>query len=155
VRVPRIGPRVGAPPPLVGSLGGPRTISGGVALVDRVEVKVASAVTSAGGLDLGALARLPVAHARHLIDDVRRHRDDVPLSIFALCRVGDDAATKAFAAGFEPDSFYGRFMGPAAMVAEAMCELADLGIDRVQVSPFNDDAYEQLAPYLFPSGSSR
>jgi len=155
VHVPRIGPRPAVPPPLVGSLGGPRTIRGGVGLLDRVEVKVASAVTSGGGLDLAALGRLPVSHARRLIAEIRAERADVPLSVFALCRVGDDEATRAFAAGFERDSFYGPFMGPAAQVAEAMWGLAELGVDRVQVSPFNDDAYAHLAPHLFGTEVSR
>jgi alkanesulfonate monooxygenase SsuD/methylene tetrahydromethanopterin reductase-like flavin-dependent oxidoreductase (luciferase family) len=71
VDVPGIGPLCDPPPPLVASLGGPRTIREIAPLVDRVEIKAAGPATRAGALDLAALATVTHDHLRRLVERVR------------------------------------------------------------------------------------
>ena len=47
------------------------------------------------------------------------------------------------------DTFLGGFFGEPAKVADSLLALADAGLDRVQVSPFDDASFELLAPHLF------
>ncbi len=148
VDVPALGPRTGAPPPLVASLGGPRTTREIAPLVDRVEIKPISPATRDGALDLAAMAQIPESHVKELVERVRATRPDVPLSLFCLCSAGDDARTKGVSE-LLGDSFMGRFFGPPEQVADALLGLADLGFSRAQVSPFGDASFELLAPHLF------
>jgi alkanesulfonate monooxygenase SsuD/methylene tetrahydromethanopterin reductase-like flavin-dependent oxidoreductase (luciferase family) len=149
VNVPVIGPKpTKGPPPLVASLGGDRTIREIAPLVDRVELKLISAATRGGALDLPAARNIPRHHLTELVAKVRAVNTLVPLGVFVLCGVGDDPRTRAIAEMLG-DSMLGGFFGSAAKVADSMLALADEGISRVQVSPFNDDAFEQLAAELF------
>ena len=136
------------PPPLVASLGGARTIRNIAPLVDRVELKMISAATRNGSLDLSMLAGIPRSHVSDLVAKVREVNEHVPLGLFVLCSVGDDARTKAVAEMLD-GTFLGGFYGEAAKVAEHVQGLADLGISRAQLSPFNDEGFELLAPHLF------
>ncbi|MBV8932409.1 MAG: LLM class flavin-dependent oxidoreductase, partial [Kutzneria sp.] len=47
------------PPPLIGSLGGPRTIAGATPYLDRVELMPATGVARGGELDWAAIAAIP------------------------------------------------------------------------------------------------
>jgi hypothetical protein len=47
------------------------------------------------------------------------------------------------------DSFLGGFYGSAAKVSESMFRLAEAGIDRVEVSPFTESSFTNLATKLF------
>jgi len=148
IEVPVIGPRpADGPPPLVASLGGDRTIREIAGHVDRVELKLISAVTRNGRLDLGALAEVPRSHLDELVAKVRAVNPDVPLSVFVLCSVGTDERTAAIEA-LLGDSFVGGFFGAPGKVAASMHALADAGISRVQVSPFTAESFELLAPHL-------
>jgi alkanesulfonate monooxygenase SsuD/methylene tetrahydromethanopterin reductase-like flavin-dependent oxidoreductase (luciferase family) len=145
VDIERIGPGVPVLPPLVGSLGGPRTIREATPLLDRVEVKGISPATRHGGLNFEVLGAIPREHLVELIDAVRKQSADVPLTVWILCSAGDDERTRAIADSMPRDSFFGRFFGPPSQVADAVLELADLGADRVQLSPIVDASYELLA----------
>ena len=150
VEVPFIGPQTWTltPPPLVASLGGDKTIRGAGPHLDRIELKLISAATKAGALDLPRLATIPVSHLYDLVAKVRAVNETAPLSVFILCGVGDDPRVKAVE-DLLGDSFFGGFYGTPDKVAASMFALADAGIARVQVSPFNDEAFEMLAPRLF------
>ncbi len=149
IDVPGLGPRpVMGPPPLVASLGGDRTIRGIAPHVDRVELKLIAAATRDGALDVKALSAIPRSHLSDLVDKVRSVNPTVPLGVFILCSVGDDARTRALSAMLG-DSFLGGFFGEAAKVADSMLALADAGIGRVQVSPMSDTGFSLLAPHLF------
>jgi Luciferase-like monooxygenase len=148
IEVPGLGPLTSNPPPLVVSLGGPRTIRAISPLVDRVELKPISSVTGAGSLDVAALGTIPRSHLDELVGRVREVNPTVPIGAFVLCGVGSDPRTKSIEA-LLAGTFVGGFFGESAKVAESMFALADAGIDRVQVSPFNDDAFGLLAPHLF------
>lgn len=149
IDVPGIGPRpASGPPPLVASLGGDRTIRGIAPMADRVELKLISAATRDGTLDLPALSAIPRSHLTDLVGKVRAVNATVPLGVFILCSVGGDARTKAVS-NLLGDSFLSGFFGEASKVADSMHALAEAGINRVQVSPLNDDTFALLAPCLF------
>lgn len=148
VAVPLFGPRPDPPPPLVASLGGDRTIREIAPLVDRVELKLISSATRGGALDTAAMAAIPRSHLADLVAKVRAVNPDVPLGVFALCAAGSDARTRATADALG-DSFLGGFFGEPAKVADTMRSLAELGIGRVQVSPFSEASFELLAADLF------
>lgn len=148
VAVPLFGPRTDPPPPLVASLGGDRTIREIAPLVDRVELKLISSATRGGALDTAAMAAIPRSHVADLVAKVRAVNPDVPLGVFALCSAGTDARTRATADALG-DSFLGGFFGEPAKVADTMHSLAELGIGRVQVSPFTEASFELLAAELF------
>lgn len=135
-------------PPLVASLGGPRTVAGATPYLDRVELKLNSAATKGGALDLPKLAEIPESHLHEMVASVRAIKPDIPISVFILCSVGDDPQTK-MVEQLLGDSFFGGFFGPAEKVAASMLALADAGINRVQVSPFIDQSFSMLAPLLF------
>lgn len=142
-----------SPPALVGSLGGPRTIAGATAYLDRVELKGASPATRDGVLDFATLAQIPKQHLVELVDRVRRVREDTPLGFFALCGAGTDPLSLGMESMFpDPDSLYAGLYGHPEKVAETLVGLEKYGITHAEVSPANIDAYEQLAPYLFGGG---
>lgn len=148
IDVPTIGPApAGGPPPLVASLGGPRTIREISPLVDRIELKPISSATRGGRLDITGLRDVTEEHVAGLVEQARRANPDAPLGIFILCAVGSDERAGQLAETLE-GTFMGGFFGAAPKVAASMLGLADLGLERVQVSPFDDSAFEQLAAEL-------
>lgn len=149
IDVPRLGPipPEGAPP-LVCSLGGPRTIKNIAPIADRVEVKLISNITRDGAVNLPAMATVPESHLYDLVKQIRDVNPTVPLSVFILCAAGDDERAKGVEA-LLGDSFLGGFYGAPGKVAESMMKLADAGIDRVEVSPFTESSFSALAKYLF------
>lgn len=133
------------PPPLVGSLGGPRILREAAPLVDRIELKPASRATRDGRLDMAELARVPRSHVAELVERARRHRPDVPLSMFVLCGVAEGEAGRRMGAPFGDDALFGGFFGEPGKVLESILSLGEDGIERVSVSPVNDEGYELLA----------
>ena len=147
VDLPKLRPQGDDPPPLVGSLGGPRTIREVGPLVDRIEVNVSSVATRAGALDLDLLARVERTELDALVRGVRAVNPTAPLGMLVLCNVGDDERTRAYEEQMR-GSFLGRFFGPPEKVADALLELEDLRLSRVQITPFFESSFELLAPYL-------
>ena len=148
IDIPVLGPRAEPPPPLVASLGGPRTIREISPLVDRVELKLVSAATKGGVLDVAALASIPRQHVDELVAGVRRANPTVPLGAMVLCSIGADERTRAIE-DLLGDSFMGGFFGPPEKVATALADLAESGVTRIQLSPFSDESLDLLAPHLF------
>lgn len=146
VDVPATVPGVTAPP-LVASVGGPRTIREVVPLVDRVELKVSSAATRGGQLDLGRLATVDLDHLRSLVDLVRAVRDDVPIGVFLMAGCGDHPRVAAMHSVLG-DTFMGRLVGHPEAVADTIRSLEDEGIGRVQITPYTPDTLALLAPHL-------
>ena len=149
IDVPRLGPvPPEGPPPLVVSLGGPRTIRNIAPIADRVEVKLISQITRDGSMNLPAMASVPESHLADLVKQIRAVNPTVPLSVFVLCSAGNDERTK----GVESllgDSFLGGFYGAPGKVAASMMRLAEFGIDRIEVSPFTEGSFAALAKELF------
>jgi Luciferase-like monooxygenase len=141
-----LGPDV-SPPPLVASLGGPRSIREVAPLVDRVELKVSSPATRGGDLDYTAFQAIDAAHLTSLIDQVRAVRPDVPLGIFLQVGVGDNPRL-AELAKMLGDSWMGQFIGEPAKVATALQGVEEFGLDRVQLTPYVPETFELLAVHL-------
>jgi alkanesulfonate monooxygenase SsuD/methylene tetrahydromethanopterin reductase-like flavin-dependent oxidoreductase (luciferase family) len=150
VDVPVLGPRVGAPPPLVVALGGPRTIRQIGPIADRVELQVISVANRGGAIDVDALAAIPRSHLTDLVMKVREVNETAPLGAFAMCSVTGDERTREWARRLE-GTFMGGFFGEPTKVAASIHGLADAGLSRVQVSPFGDASFELLAPHLLGS----
>jgi alkanesulfonate monooxygenase SsuD/methylene tetrahydromethanopterin reductase-like flavin-dependent oxidoreductase (luciferase family) len=142
-------------PPLVGSLGGRRTIAGTAAALDRIELKPSSGATRGGVVDIAKLAAIPRSHLGELVDKVRRVRDDIPVGMYVSAAVGEDELTRSLAAAFPADALHGGFFGPPEKVAAAIFELEAHGISGVQITTLSSDGHELLAPYLFADKRSR
>lgn len=149
IDVPRLGPiPAEGPPPLVFSLGGPRTIRHIAPIADRVEVKLISQITRDGAVNLPAMASVPENHLHDLVRRIRDVNPSVPLSVFILCSAGNDERSKGVEA-LLGDSFLGGFFGAPGKVAASMMKLADAGVDRIEVSPFTEASFALLAHELF------
>jgi alkanesulfonate monooxygenase SsuD/methylene tetrahydromethanopterin reductase-like flavin-dependent oxidoreductase (luciferase family) len=147
VDVPGIGPVSDSPPPLVASLGGPRSIREIAPLVDRVEIKGASRASRGGRLDLPLLGTVTREDVRELVGRVREVQPHAPLSFFALCAAGSGPAIEGLTK-LLGDELYGGFVGEPERVAEQLRSLEELGFDRVQLSPMIPGCEEALAPHL-------
>lgn len=141
-----LGPDV-PPPPLVASVGGPRSIREISPLVDRVELKVSSPATRGGELDYSAFRLIDESHLDVLVSQVRAVRPDVPLGMFLQVGVGSHPRLEQLAEMLG-GSWMGSFIGPATKVSEALLALEGRGIDRVQLTPYVPETFELLAPYL-------
>ncbi|MFM2069830.1 MAG: hypothetical protein RLZZ623_93 [Actinomycetota bacterium] len=147
VDVPSIAPMVPVPPPLVASVGGPRTIREVVPLVDRVELKLSSAATRGGRLDIEQLATVDLDHLKSLVHQVRALRPDVPLGVFVMVGCGDHprvAGLREVLAG----TLMGSLIGEPEQVADVVRSFAALSIERVQLTPYSPDTLALLAPHL-------
>ncbi|MDG1846595.1 MAG: LLM class flavin-dependent oxidoreductase [Acidimicrobiales bacterium] len=147
VSVPKLGPVSDVPPLLVGSVGGPRTVREVTPHLDRVEIKASSASTRGGNLDLSVMAEIPEEHLLSMIERVREIRPDIEIGMFVLCNAGTDEFTKNLAANMG-DRLFGRFFGSPEKVADGLGWLAEQGISRAQLSPFDDASFNRLAPHL-------
>jgi alkanesulfonate monooxygenase SsuD/methylene tetrahydromethanopterin reductase-like flavin-dependent oxidoreductase (luciferase family) len=148
VDIPAVGPAEVDPPPLIASVGGPRTIREVTPHVDRVEVKPAAVATRGGSLDWDRYARVTDDDVRDLLTRVREVRPDVDIDLFVICNAARDAATRE-RADLLAGGFAGRFFGPPEQVAEAIGELGELGVSRVQLSPVDPSSLDRLATVLF------
>jgi alkanesulfonate monooxygenase SsuD/methylene tetrahydromethanopterin reductase-like flavin-dependent oxidoreductase (luciferase family) len=148
VHVRGLGPTSDPPPPLVCSVGGPRTVREVTPHCDRIEIKASSPSTRGGAVDTAAMAEIPDAHLVEMIERVRAVDPDIPLGMFLFCNVGDDQLTRDLAA-LMGDGLYGRFYGSPSKVVDGIAWLAALGISRCQVSPIDDASFDRLAPVLF------
>jgi alkanesulfonate monooxygenase SsuD/methylene tetrahydromethanopterin reductase-like flavin-dependent oxidoreductase (luciferase family) len=136
-------------PPLVGALGGARTIAGAGPLLNRIEIKASSPATRGGTMDPAAFARIPEQHLVELVEKVRHVAGDVDIAFFARCGVGDDPLARELGnLCTEPGGLYTGMFGPPEQVAERLHELESFGISHVNVSPTDPSAFELLAPYL-------
>ena len=142
-----LGPVGDRAPLLIGSVGGPRTVREVTPFLDRVEIKASSASTRGGKLDMSILAEVPEDHLLSMIEKVRNIRPDVELGMFVLCNAGTDDFTKGIEARMG-DGLYSRFFGSPEKVADGLGWLADQGISRAQLSPFDDASLDRLAPHL-------
>lgn len=150
VEVPMIGPPVDEPPPLVASVGGPRTIREVVPLVDRVELKVSSGATRGGSLDFAKLAEVDLGHLDRLVEAVRAVRDDVPIGVFLMVGCGTGARIDGLRS-LLGETFMGSLVGEPESVAHVVRSLADHGIERAQLTPYTPDTLSLLAPHLAAS----
>ena len=130
-------------PKLLGALGGSRMLRQASPLLDRIEVKAAGVATRGGDLDFAKLGRVTVDNVRRKVDEARAANPDAPLSFFGLCSAA--AGSEAMSASFVDDSIYKPFFGEPAQVVDAFESLADLGFDRVTVSPVDPAQFAPIA----------
>lgn len=135
------------PPLLVGSAGGPRTLREIPRFVDRIEVQPNASATRGGSVDLAKSAAIGESDVRDAIARVRRVREDVPIGMFVLTAAGPAAEIGPIRAPFG-DGFLARFMGDPASVAQALCDLEGLGVDRIQITEMAPGTLERLRPIL-------
>ena len=148
IDVEHLGPVSTSPPPLVGAVGGPRTVKHVTPHLDRVEIKASSASTRGGSLDLSVMAGIPDSHLIEMIDRVRAVNPTIEISMFVLCNAAEDDYTRGLSE-LMGDNLYSRFFGPPGHVVEGLAWLAEQGISRAQLSPFDDTSLDRLAPLLF------
>lgn len=136
-----------APPPLIASAGGPRALREVAPLVDRVEVKASARATRVGYLDFEILATVTEDEVRGQVERVRAVNADVPLGIFILTGAGDNPGVQGLKAALS-NGYLSRFVGEPEQVAQALNQLGELGIDRVQLTELVPGSHTALAPYL-------
>ena len=136
-----------SPPPLIASVGGPRGIREATPLVDRVEIKASARATRVGHLDFGIMATVTDEEVRTSAARVRDVSATVPMGIFILTGAGEGEAIRALKANLG-DGYLSRFVGEPAQVAEALRELGEIGIDRVQLTELVPGSHSALAPHL-------
>lgn len=143
----RLGPEVPVPPPLIGSVGGPRGIREVSPLVDRVEIKASSRGTRGGSLDIPLLATVTQDEIHQSVERVKAVAPDTPISIFLMISAGESKVINDTRALFG-DGFLGRFHGHPETVSDALESLATIGIDRVQLTEMIPGSQDALAPVL-------
>ena len=139
---------VAGAPPLVVSVGGPRTLKGVAPFVDRLELKAMSVATRGGSIDIAAMAAVTDDDLRRLVERAEAAKPVVALGLFALCRARADGKTSAFADRFSSGSLMGRFWGAPGRVFERMLELESFGISRIHVSAADAGTYAELGCLL-------
>ena len=136
-----------APPPLVGSAGGPRTLREIPRFVDRIEIQPNASATRGGSVDLVRSAAIQESDVRDAVARVRRVREDLPIGIFVLTGAVSRADVAALRAPFG-SGFLSRFLGEPESVAQALCDLEGLGFDRAQITEMAPGTLERLRPHL-------
>jgi alkanesulfonate monooxygenase SsuD/methylene tetrahydromethanopterin reductase-like flavin-dependent oxidoreductase (luciferase family) len=137
----------GRAPPLVASAGGPRAIREVTPLVDRVEIKASARATRVGHLDFDIMATVTEAEIRQHVARVRSISPSIPIGIFLLVAAGDDPLVHGLASMLR-GSYLSRFMGAPEAIAGAIGELAEMGIDRVQLTELVPGTHARLARHL-------
>jgi len=148
VDAPTIGPTGESAPPLVVSVGGPRTTAALAPIADVVEVKLPGfATTGKGSFHTRSLQAVTPEDIVARLDAVRVHRDDVPLGLFVAAGCGAHPVVDILHRQLQGSPF-GELFGEPKTVAGALRRLADLGIDRLTVGAVSPETYELLAPAL-------
>jgi alkanesulfonate monooxygenase SsuD/methylene tetrahydromethanopterin reductase-like flavin-dependent oxidoreductase (luciferase family) len=137
-------PVVAAPPPLAVSVGGPWTIRNVAPMADRVELKFGGS-TRGGDLDIAELAASGRDDLRAMIDQVREVAPSVPIGVFAMIAIGDGPEVDRVRTMLG-DGLYSQFVGEPARVLDNLRSLAELGIDRVQLTDLVKGSSLRLAP---------
>lgn len=145
-----IGPAVDHPPPLVGSVGGPRGIREVTPLVQRIEVKASARSTRGGQIDLATMASVTEDEVRKQVERVKQVDPDMPIGIFILTAAGENAEVTGMQA-LLGNGYLGRFMGHPEEVAANLGALSAIGIDRIQLTEFAPGSHQALAPHLLGS----
>ena len=146
-----IGPISNNPPPLVGSVGGPRGIREVTPLVDRIEIKASARGTRGGSMDIPVMATVTIDEVRRNIDRVKAVSGEIPIGIFILTSAGSDPMVRNFKEMFGT-GFLSNFHGHPEAVAAALKGLSEIGIDRVQLTELVPGTQAALAPWCARSG---
>ena len=143
----QLAPRFDSPPPLIGSVGGPRGLREITPLVDRIEIKASARATRMGHLDFEVMSTVSEDEVKESVARVRAVDASIPIGIFILVAAGNDAIVDGMKAGLG-DGYLSRFMGEAESVAGALRDISALGIDRVQITELVPGSQARLSPFL-------
>lgn len=148
VQMETIGPRVGTPPALVVSVGGPRTTRALTPVADIVELKLPGfATTGKGSFHTRSLAALSLAEIEQRMATVRNLRPNVNLGLFLAVGCGQEPVIGILKDRLADSLFAGLF-GEAQEVSATLSEIAALGFARITLGAVTPDTYEYLAPVL-------
>ncbi len=142
-----LAPLSDSPPPLIGSVGGPRGLREITPLVDRIEIKASARATRVGHLDFEIMSTVSEDEVKENVARVRAVDSSIPIGIFILVATGDDAMVHGMKAGLG-DGYLSRFMGEPEAVAHALRDISALGIDRAQITELVPGSQTRLAPFL-------
>ena len=145
VDLPELNQPDATPPPLVLSVGSPWTMRNVTPLADRVELKMGRS-TRGGGLDLGALGSVTRDEVASMVDTVKAAKPDVEVSVLAFVACG--AGVEAMRDTIGTEGIYSTWLGEPEAVAAELRTLADLGIDRVNISQWTPGSLGAVAPFL-------
>lgn len=145
VDLPELNQPGATPPPLVLSVGSPWTMRNVTPLADRVELKMGRS-TRGGGLDLGALGSVTRDEVASMVDTVKAAKPDVEVSVLAFVACG--AGVEAMRDTIGTEGIYSTWLGEPEAVAAELRTLADLGIDRVNISQWTPGSLSAVAPFL-------
>lgn len=145
VDLPELNQPGATPPPLVLSVGSPWTMRNVTPLADRVELKMGRS-TRGGGLDLGALGSVTRDEVASMVDTVKAAKPDVEVSVLAFVSCG--AGVEAMRDTIGTEGIYSTWLGEPEAVAAELRTLADIGIDRVNISQWTPGSLSAVAPFL-------
>lgn len=149
VDAPIVGPACATAPPLVVSVGGPRTTAALAPIADIVEVKLPGfATTGKGSFHTRSLREVTTEDIVARLDAVRAHRADAPLGMFVAAGCGDHPVVEILQRQLQGSPFADLFGEPGS-VAVGLRNLAGLGLDRITIGAVSTETYELLAPALF------
>jgi len=144
VDVPTIGPDVPSPP-LVVSVGGPRTTAALAPIADIVELKLPGyATTGKGALHVRTLRSVSLDDIRARIDESQALAPDAELALFVSAACGDDPIVASIRVALQ-GSFSEHLFGEPAEVADTLASLAALGVQRLTVGAVTSSTYPALA----------
>ena len=133
-------------PPIVVSVGGPRTIREVAPLADRVEIAFNAAATRGGDQGVPRMAELGRAHLDDLVERVARAAPRRTAGSSSPSR----AVTTSVVHRLDRSGALGiaGLAGPPDRVAATVLELADDRIDRVQLTPATSSTLTLIAEHL-------
>jgi alkanesulfonate monooxygenase SsuD/methylene tetrahydromethanopterin reductase-like flavin-dependent oxidoreductase (luciferase family) len=112
-----------------------------------VEIKASARATRGGHLDFETMSTVTKDEIVANVQRVRSISQTIPIGIFILIAVGSDPQTAAVKAGLGA-GYLSRFIGEPEEVAEALGELEDMGIARVQLTELVPGSHARLADRL-------
>ena len=148
VKMDTIGPQVEDRPPLVVSVGGPRTTKALTPVADVVEVKLPGfATTGKGSFHTRSLSTVSLQDIEARMDEVRGIRPDARLGLFLAAGCCNDAVVGTLRKRLQ-GSLFASLFGPADEVAETIHKISALGFERLTIGAVTPKTYQQLAPSL-------
>ena len=143
-----IGPDVAVAPPLVVSVGGPRTTRALTPMADVVEIKLPGfATTGKGSLYPRALHDVSLAGVSERIEHIRSMRPGVEVGLFVSIGCGEDPVVDVLRRRLE-GSFSASLFGEPAEIAATLRALAGIGISRLALGAVTTSTYALLAEHL-------
>lgn len=148
LNVERIGPDVPVPPPLVVSVGGPRTTTALTPIADVIELKLPGfATTGKGSIYPRDLANVTLDSVAARVAEIRALRPDAVIGMIGTAGCGDEPVVQILRRKLDGSILAGLF-GHPEKVAATVRAFAALGISRIGFGAVTPSTFASLAPYL-------